>query len=88
MPNGVNNGSFRSLKMLERKILNRIIIANDSLDSRFRSKDLGVLYKVDIEKAYNHVSLEFYYISEGDVILEKNGNCGCSIVSLPYAFLS
>ena len=54
-----------------RQILDVVLIANEVVDSRLKSNQRGVMCKLDIEKAYDHVYWKFLL-----VVLKKNGLWG------------
>ncbi|RVX05678.1 putative ribonuclease H protein [Vitis vinifera] len=51
-----------------RQILDAVLMVNEIVDEKRRSREEGVVFKIDFEKAYNHVSWDFL-----DHVLEKKG---------------
>ena len=51
-----------------RQILDVAIIVNEIVDKKRRSREEGVVFKIDFEKAYDHVRWDFL-----DHVLEKKG---------------
>lgn len=56
-----------------RQIMDVVIFANELVDSSIKLKRSGILCKLDIKKAYNHVNWEFLLTILKDMILVTNG---------------
>ena len=54
--------------MESRQILDVVLVANEAIDLMMGSNSSGVLCKLDIEKAYDHISWNFLL-----EVLEKMG---------------
>ena len=56
---GVLHGTIHSTQgafVQGRQILDAVVIANEIVDEKRQSGEEGVVFKIDFEKAYNHVS--------------------------------
>ena len=51
--------SIQSAFIEGRQILDAALIANEVIDSLLKRKESGVLCKLDLEKAYDHINWDF-----------------------------
>ncbi|MGV8048709.1 hypothetical protein PJP07_31385, partial [Mycobacterium kansasii] len=71
IPSIISN--FQSAFISSRQILDSVLIANECVDSCFRTKRFGVLCKLDLEKAYNNVDGSFLDYMLNRLGFGKNG---------------
>ena len=63
------------------QILDSVLIANECMDSHLKSRSPGVICKLDLEKAYDHINWQFSTISSRDVGFKINGGIGFCFAS-------
>ena len=57
-----------------RQILDAVLIANEVVEEKKRSGEEGVVFKIDFEKAYDHVDWGFWTMCLKGKVLVLNGD--------------
>lgn len=70
-----------------RKIMNTVLVANEVIDPRLKQKKSGILYKLDLEKAYDHVIWEYLLSILKKLGFGKSGYTGSDFVHPLLAIL-
>lgn len=71
-----------------KQILNSIFIASEGLNSCLKSRESGLMWKLDMEKTYNLINWSFfYYTCLRDVALLRSDVHGSNTRSLQLVFL-
>ena len=60
----------------ERQLLDADLVANEVIDSRKRSAGAGLIFKLDIEKAYDHVNWSSFFQAWRKWVLVPSGETG------------